>query len=386
MNGIKAALCAGALVVHAGCHHGKSTTATDMAGSATDGATAPVDAGFQSASHDTLLAIPNQGGPMIGAVKYISISYQGSAFGARIAAFGDYVVTSDWYKTVGTEYGVLPGTHQHVDLTDPPPASIDGTGIGKLLAGYIASGTLPAPDAHTIYMYYSAEATTLTDEATYSCTKFAGTYTPAYHYEGTLNSGAQFSFGVVPLCDQLTTDVLELATAHELIEASTDPLPDSAPTYIFGNDTPWQETGGEVADICDARITRDGHTLTRVWSNIAALAGANPCIPADTAYFSVQQTPTLVTIAPGAATTFLVTGCSLTPTDDWSVYGLPGVYTGIDLQPKVDVATIGNGMTAHVTIKAPVNAQSGTSTVLLLYSVSSDMVTRFVQPVVVQFE
>ena len=377
---------AGILVGSVGCHRARHDASTDMADGFTDGATAPVDAGFQAASHDTLLTIPNQGGSTVGAVKYVSISYAGSAFGDRIKAFGDYVVTSKWYATVGAEYGVLPGTHQHVDLSDTPPASIDATGIGKLLADYIAAGTLPAPDAHTLYMYYSAEATTLTDESMYSCKVFMGTYTPAYHYEGTTAGGVQFSFGVVPLCDQLATDVLEIATAHELIEASTDPLPNSNPTYIFGRDTAWQETGGEVGDVCDAQVIRDGHALTRVWSNAAALAGTDPCIPTDTAYFSVQQTPTLVGVAPGATATFQITGWSLTPTDDWAVYGLPGVYTGIDLKPAVDVAKLGNGMTAQITITAPVNAQSGTSTVLLLYSVSSDMLTRFVQPVTVQFQ
>ena len=384
MTGIRTLVWTGILVGSAGCHHAHHAASTDMGGS-TDGATR-VDAGFQAAAHDTLLTIPNQGGPTVGAVEYVSISYAGSAFGSRIKAFGDYVVASKWYETVGAEYGVLPGTHQHVDLSDVPPASIDATGIGKLLSGYIASGTLPAPDGHTIYMYYSAETTTLTDEAMYSCKVFMGTYTPAYHYEGTTAGGVQFPFGVVPLCDQLATNVLEIASAHELIEASTDPLPNSSPSYIFRGDTPWQETGGEVGDICDAQITRDGHALTRVWSNAAALAGTDPCVPTDTAYFSVQQTPTLVSVAPGATATFQITGWSLTATDDWAVYGLPGVYTGIDLKPNVDVATLGNGRTAHVTITAPVNAQSGTSTVLLMYSVSSDMLTRFVQPVTVQFQ
>ena len=382
-------LCAAALVSSTGCHHGKGSSSPDMGkGMDVDGGTSTTDASstFQPAKHDTLLAIPNRGGGAVGALRYVSVSYAGSAFGARIKAFGDYVVTSDWYTSTGAEYGALAGTHTHIELADAPPASIDATGIGALLSGYIASGTLPAPDAHTIYMYYSAETTTLTDEQTFSCEKFMGTYTPAYHYEGTTAGNQQFSFGVVPLCAQLTTAVLEIASAHELIEASTDPLPDTQPTYIFGGDTPWNETGGEVADICDAQTVRDGHTLTRVWSNAAALAGTNPCVPTDTPYFSVQQTPDVITIAPGATKSFQITGWSLQPTEDWTVYGLPGVYTGIDLQPQVDVAKLGNGVTANVFITAPVNAQSGTSTVLLLYSATVDAQTRFVQPVTVRFE
>ena len=387
MTRFLALLCAGALFVATGCHHQESTAGTDMETPGGDGAVSRVDAGgFQPASHDTLLAIPSQGGTTVGALKLVSVSYVGSAFGDRIKAFGDYVVTSAWFTSTGAEYGVLPGTHAHVDLTDTPPPSIDATGIGKLLSGYIASGTLPAPDAHTVYLYYSAETTILTDEQTYSCDKFMGSYTPAYHYEGTTAGNQQFAFGVVPLCSQLKTDTLEVASAHELIEASTDTLPSSQPAYIFGSGTPWQETGGEVSDICDAQIVRDGHALTRVWSNAAALAGTNPCVPADTAYFSVQQTPDVITIAPGATKSFQITGWALEPTPAWTVYGLPGVYTGIDLKPAVDVAKIGNGVTANVTITAPVNAQSGSSTVLLLYSATSDAVTRFVQPVTVRFE
>jgi hypothetical protein len=75
---------------------------------------------------------------------------------------------------------------------------------------------------------------------------------------------------------------------HELDEAATDPYVNSNPAYI-GDDNDhlaWAvATGGEIGDMCeynaDSNYTPPGSTymVQRTWSNKAAKAGQNPCVP-----------------------------------------------------------------------------------------------------------
>jgi len=76
--------------------------------------------------------------------------------------------------------------------------------------------------------------------------------------------------------------------SHELQEAATDPFPNSNPAYVQtdNNDLVWTfATGGEIADMCefnsDSNYIPSGATymVQRSWSNAAALAGTNPCLP-----------------------------------------------------------------------------------------------------------
>jgi hypothetical protein len=119
----------------------------------------------------------------------------------------------------------------------------------------------------------------------------------------------------------LTLSPLDARTtimSHELVEAATDPFPFSNPanTVTDHADVAWYYlTGGELADMCalnpDANIVPSGATymVQRSWSNAAALASRNPCVPAppDRPYFNAY--PTLGPIDLGTSTdSFLTQG------------------------------------------------------------------------------
>ncbi len=84
--------------------------------------------------------------------------------------------------------------------------------------------------------------------------------------------------------------------SHELAESATDPFPNTSPAFAATDDADfvWTfETGGEIADMCeyntDSNYTPPGSTymVQRSWSNAAATAGTNPCVPVPmpTPYF-----------------------------------------------------------------------------------------------------
>jgi hypothetical protein len=84
--------------------------------------------------------------------------------------------------------------------------------------------------------------------------------------------------------------------SHELVESATDPYTFSNPAFsqTDDNNAIWTiATGGELADMCennaDANLIPAGSTyaVQRSWSNAAAQAGQNPCVPAPSApYFN----------------------------------------------------------------------------------------------------
>ena len=122
----------------------------------------------------------------------------------------------------------------------------------------------------------------------------------AFHGEDDLGAVAvPYIVGAAcPGYDGPTVDDLQertIAVSHELLEAATDPFPDSDPAYNGEDaaDAVWTlATGGEIADLCQFDLdpystlptlpTLPGSTsfVQRSWSNQAAAGGTNPCVPA----------------------------------------------------------------------------------------------------------
>jgi hypothetical protein len=99
---------------------------------------------------------------------------------------------------------------------------------------------------------------------------------------------------VIPQCAKFGPltglDVVTGTPSHELAEAATDPFPLSNPAYSTVDDDHVSWTfalgAGEVGDMCaqyDSSFYKDpeiGYTVQRSWSNAAAAAGQEPCVPA----------------------------------------------------------------------------------------------------------
>ncbi|CAN5903841.1 hypothetical protein BH11MYX4_BH11MYX4_33010 [soil metagenome] len=187
-----------------------------------------------------------------------------------------------------------------------------------------------------------------------------------------------------------TLDAITKATSHELVEAVTDPFYYTKPAYASADPdhAAWTlATVGEVGDMCELE-PQDGVRLgsflvQRSWSNAAAAAGHDPCVPAVAGpYFTAS--PTLLDDVPielGTATTTkgirVPVGESRTieialrsdgPTAAWRVDARDGAALSggpKELDLTLDRKTGANGDVLHLTITARRPGSHGGSLLVL---------------------
>jgi hypothetical protein len=240
--------------------------------------------------------VANLGGTELKTPKVQLVGYASDTFLTDVDAFiKEYGTTTEWAEQA-SEYGIgaftklptimLPGT--------PPTSFDDNTGSPTPFEQMVASnvsGASPAwspADGNTMYVFLLPLGTNITSGGS-CCTGFLG-----YHYEAPLASGSA-PYAVVCHCAAMTGDPitpLEYVTTtvnHEMVETATDPFPNTSPAFAQTDDADaiWTiATGGEVADMCedntDSNYQPPGATymIQRSWSNMAAKAGNNPCVPA----------------------------------------------------------------------------------------------------------
>jgi hypothetical protein len=280
-----------------------TTSPTGTGGAGGGGGAAP----FTPAAHDPPPQVVNPGqGPVLTAPRIQIISWASDPFAPEMDKFlAELGATPTWSEQT-IEYGVgsltvLPS----IQLTDPPPAQLDDeTGdVTPLMADLAAhlSGPHPAwgaADPSTMYLYVLPLGT---DVASYGkcCTDFLG-----YHYEAPVGAGS-VPYGIAchcaPVMDDPLTPLQWVTTTviHEMVEMATDPFFATRPAFQQTDDDHilWtQLTGGEVSDMCeynrDSNYTPAGaaYMIQRSWSNAAARAGKNPCVPAtgSSPYFNSE--------------------------------------------------------------------------------------------------
>ena len=136
-----------------------------------DGSTG--DAGFVQASHLPFPSIVYSGAPLLLAPKVVSIVFKSDPFVTSLEEFGAGITsTTTWWPTVISEYcdgdggcvGKGPaGVSAEIDASAPAavydpslgPGDAGGAvNIQTFINDLIAAGTVPAPDANTIYALY----------------------------------------------------------------------------------------------------------------------------------------------------------------------------------------------------------------------------------------
>jgi hypothetical protein len=228
-----------------------------------------------------------------------------------------------------------------------------------------------------IYMVFFPMTTTVTVEGEALCQYSGG----GYHYQiAQALNGQTFAYAVVSACpgQGAAEEVLQFAASHEFIEAATDPVI-SAPAWSLNDpSSPWAIFGGEVADMCafiEPQWSEGAYDqLTRVYSNVAAKAGGDPCVPEPVPYFATDVEPeTFVQLTPGETATFDVTGWSTTPVGDWSISAEPYVSSPAGLQPNLVLgsSTLNNGQRTTLTVTMPAGTPSDSYALVLLYSAQS---------------
>jgi hypothetical protein len=322
------------------------------------------------APHTGLPQLAGHSDNIISNMQLVTISYSGNPYAATINQFGDFIVTSDWLAQVGTEYGVMPGTHlMDVSITTPAPCAITDTQIESTLQGWFADGTLPAPQVQTgqvLYEIWFPQSTVVTENRLglgQLCQNYVG-----YHHQGTYN-GLIYSYAVIADCGGGVTAATEVAS-HELIEAATDPYdPPYDGFYIDpAVPDPWAlDRLDEDADLCQSEpyIQDAGFTLTRAWSNQAARQGTgSPCVPDQgDPYYNVSANPPEIIQAPaGSTVTFNLEGWSTVPVADWTLSttaASASAFKPAALFPTLTTSTMNNYRTAQLTLTVPANASSG---------------------------
>ena len=259
-----------------------------------------------------LPVIPNQGGPVIAAPEIVSVTWQGDSIASGLEAFDAWMVKSAFWKDMMAEWGVGPGTYVgafHVPTA--APATLDDADIQKLLTDGFAAGKIPRPNGSRIYTVYPPAGTTVTNFGTEGCSGFQ-----AYHYSlsvpaSAAGPAATALYAVAPRCadtqGQTPLDFVTWGQSHEVMETASDPIY-SSPAWRIDVQSLATPQQGENADLCTGHPTRvDGFTVTRNWSNVAAKAGARPCVPAPPGpMFGVYAEPGEVTISAGKTTTVKV--------------------------------------------------------------------------------
>ena len=334
--------------------------------------------------------IPNQGGRVLAHPALVTITFSDDTTRApTLQAFDRWMVTSSWLTTVGAEYGIGAGSIvADVALSDRAPDATTDDEIGQSLVDRINRGVLPRPTADTLYMMFFPAHTTITfsdgSTTSVSCTDFG-----AYHSE-IHQGGLDLAYSVMPQCPGAgggawSIDDDSISASHEFIEAATDPFPGTAPTFALTEGTdlaslsstsPWLALGGEVGDLCAAAVysyREGGFIPTRVWSNIAARTGGDPCIPhvAGSPFFTTGPASDSVHVAnPGDHISIAIQGYGDANVPRWQL----ATQIDSDFAPTVTLSatTLGPGESATVTIEVPTDAPSQSTAKIYLQSSHSD--------------
>jgi hypothetical protein len=368
-------------VVLAACGTNKSKTAPDAGDVAdaavqVDAAPIPVDAGFPAFRPTDTPRVVTSGGPVLNHPTIIPVVFakDDATTKGKLLDFVSKLGATDYWHEATTEYDVgaaTGGTPVVLGAEDDPPATLDDADLQKWLAAKLQANDarFGTPDANTVYALFYPAGTTITTGAPSaggggggdggmpdagrsftqsSCMQFGG-----YHDSIQLDAAhgsLHVAYAVIPRCSTFNglygLDAITGPASHELIEAATDPFPGWRPAYQGVDDAHfyWQSLlgGGETGDMCAqnpdsfAQFPELGYVVQRSWSNVAAVAGMDPCVPAraDVPYFNTI--PTLsddvaysiggqsimvkgVKIAAGQSATIELDMLSSGPTQSWTV-------------------------------------------------------------------
>jgi len=248
------------------------------------------DAAWTVAVPAKMPQVVGSGGPTLTSPVVQAITFSNYDLGSYVDDLVKRIGGTNYWRAAVSEYGIGPLTAAApVHLAEGAPGSTDDATIQSWLAQKVASDpSFIAPSADSLYVVFYPFSTTIAFQGLQSC------FTVGAWHSSFVSNGATIAYAVVPECtqsDKTTLQTVTATTSHELVEAVTDPLPLTTtmayatvdPDHLF-----FQIIlhGGEVADMCaqwpSSYITPSGfaYMVQRTWSNAAALAGHDPCVPA----------------------------------------------------------------------------------------------------------
>jgi hypothetical protein len=258
------------------------------------------DPPFDEAPHLAAPQAQTLGGPVLAHPTVVPVLFAGDPFVDSLTQFHAALPTASYWHTTTAEYGVgALSTLPAIVSTDAPPTSDDELQAWLRANADGSHPGWPRASADTIYAVFLPDGAALTLGDGTSCKVFEG-----YHSETTDAVGGSLLYAVVARCipsvdTKISLDRVTGTASHEYVEAATDPHPFTAPAYlgIDADDYVWSIAPGvELGDLCENRATAvedlvAGFAAQRTWSNAAAAAGDDPCVPAAPGSVYIAATP-----------------------------------------------------------------------------------------------
>lgn len=227
------------------------------------------------------------GGPVISNVKVVSVLWNNRVMPEVKSGITDfyraYVDSQhmDWLNEYATNVNAVDGragTGQTIgrgqvlgEVTLNPSVTskkITDEQIQQEIEKSVDAGILPRPDDNTLYMIHFSKDIQISIEGMTSCFSFGG-----YHNGVKSAKYGNVFYGVMPECSFFGGGGfgnVTFVSAHELIEAVTDPFPTpgNSPAYPQA----WNaKDGNEIADLCTSSTIFKGpkadYKISMEWSN-----------------------------------------------------------------------------------------------------------------------
>lgn len=321
------------------------------------------DAGpFQTAPHAPMPIVLPHTATVLSAVHLVTLEFSDYTAPVDLAAFGDALVASSWYRSIGAEYAISSGTAELIEI-GPAPASLSRADIVDRIKALIAGGQVPRPAAaanQVLYLIYVPPAVA----------RGSGLTARGYHEMLTLPDGVRAPIAVVP-DDGDGAAAMTMRAAHQLINAVTDPyIPPKDGYYADPPRTdPWTLVRGELGDLCEGEepFIEDGFAFPRVYSNRAAASSTPPCLPVlpGDSWSEVTAEPSQIQmVAAGGSVRFRLTGWSTSPLPDWQIRVQAADFSQLsqdEMRPQLSSDTINNNTTVTLMLHAPFEASRGTT-------------------------
>ena len=225
----------------------------------------------------------NHYGKVIAKPRIVAITFSDDPLEATLDDFNAKASGSTWWSGL-TEYGVSAFTAVPVHLTTAAPAAVSEADIGAWLKT-LFDGThpeVPAHDANTLYAIFYPKSTTITLDQGDACAQgvlgFPGAVSVMYNsYVVTV------PYAVSARCDD-TADLFTLHTGALYVDGVVGPgwrdpnNSNASASALCPIITPWST---KVSDL--------PYSVPRYWSNAAAAAFQDPCVPAPAGPFAAAQ-------------------------------------------------------------------------------------------------
>jgi hypothetical protein len=244
------------------------------------------DPGVYPARHHPLPQAQNLGGAILAAPAIATVTFKNDPLITPIWDFGDQVVGGTWWPAVAKSFGLMLPTSLggwELDETGLTGRTLDDVvDFQPWIATQVNAGLLPKPTSQTLYVFYLPSDVAGTHRHGYTTCNEIGGYHDSAEVRLSPVSAVNVAYAVVGRCTTSIGD-LTVAASHEIFEAASDANPASGTGFYVEHDVSWTGPGGdEVADICQGRgapVVVAGSTYARMWSNLAANAGRDPCQP-----------------------------------------------------------------------------------------------------------